>query len=305
MMNMVKNIGALIRLEDLMAFSIDAASPSKLPMRGGSLTVGFRSREDAMQQKQQYLPLQSLFVESDVFPQPFSELMLTVAFPHGDKLADMPARVIQVVEFGEQRGFLVQIMGSVQALSDKIDGWPEQSSLPEPEPQLEPEPEPEPKKKPWQQNKADVLDQFKNTDEKKVDRMTLHEKLRKLNVNERARLASRADKVTRSILLRDIEPQVIMFMLKNPHITRGEIIEITKSPRINYNIAKIILSNKVWARNEEIRFNLTVNPKTPLPEALKLLSGLNLKHLRAIAKNQGMRTRIKNTALRLVLERSS
>ena len=272
-----------------MVFPIDAAAPPALPMRGGTLVVGFRSQDDARLQKQQYLSLQSLFVSSDTFPKPFCELQLTVTFPHGEEVADLPARVIQIVEIGDQRGFLVQIMGSIEPLLQKIEDWPRAPQ----QPPAAAEPLPE----------TDGPDQ--NDEPKPVDRMTLHDKLRKLNVNERARLASRADKLTRSLLLRDIEPQVMMFLLKNPHITRGEVIEISKSPRINYNIAKIILSNKSWAQSEEVRFNLAVNPKTPLPEALKLLPGLNLKRLRAIAKNQGMRTRIKQTALRMVLERTS
>jgi hypothetical protein len=52
-----------------------------------------------------------------------------------------------------------------------------------------------------------------------------------------------------------------------------------------------------------VRLNLVQNPKTPTPTALKLLGGLHIKHLRAMAKSWSIKPQIKQAALKLVLER--
>jgi hypothetical protein len=54
---------------------------------------------------------------------------------------------------------------------------------------------------------------------------------------------------------------------------------------------------------EQVRLNLVQNPKTPTPTALKLLSGLNIRHLQAMAKSWSVRPQIKQAALKIVIER--
>ena len=48
---------------------------------------------------------------------------------------------------------------------------------------------------------------------------------------------------------------------------------------------------------------LVNNPKTPLPTALKLLPGLNIRHLQTMAKSWNIKPQIKQAALKLVIQR--
>lgn len=267
-----------------MVAPVDDTAPANLPMRGGTLVVAFENKEDLQKQKAEYLCNDSLFVSTQSHAQPFCEFSLIMNLPNGTQCEPVPARLVQLAH---GMGMFLQFISMPPSVQQAIDKCLAQPSpiMKEPHPPSIEEPEP----------KAG----------QSQDRMTLHQKLRAMNPNERSRLASHANKLTRSLLIRDIEPQVIMFLLKNPRITRGEVIEISKSPRIGYQAVKIILSNKNWSQSEEIRYNLVQNPKTPLPDALKMIPGLNMKHLRELAKNHGVKTRIKQSALRLVLERGS
>ncbi len=299
-----------------MVCPVDPEAPAKLPMRGGCLEVRFESLEDLQKQKDEYICNHSLFVSSQSEAPAFCEFTLTMILPNGVACDPVPARLVQLAP---GMGLFLQFISVPGSLESAIDHCLENPSetkekeafafdqIPDLPPELPDElPVDLPDELP-----PELPDEVHQDEEpepspgRPVDRMSLHEKLRRMNPNERSRLAGRANKITRSLLIRDIEPQVIMFLLKNPRITRAEVVEISKSPRIGYQAVKIILGNKTWSQSEEIRYNLVQNPKTPLPDALKLIPGLNMKHLRELAKNHNLKQRIKQSALRLVLERGS
>ena len=68
-------------------------------------------------------------------------------------------------------------------------------------------------------------------------------------------------------------------------------------------VADLIATSAQWAQSEQVRLNLVQNPKTPTPTALKLLPGLNIRHLQAMAKSWNIKPQIKQAALKLVIER--
>jgi hypothetical protein len=116
-------------------------------------------------------------------------------------------------------------------------------------------------------------------------------------------LAGNADRATRALLMRDVDAQVLYYLCKNPRITLDEVLEITKLATINGPVADLIAATSQWIASEQVRLNLVLNPKTPTPTALKLIGGLNIKNLQAMAKSFNVKPQIKQAALKLVLER--
>jgi hypothetical protein len=116
-------------------------------------------------------------------------------------------------------------------------------------------------------------------------------------------LCGNADRATRVLLIRDVDPQVLYYLCKNPRITLDEVLEITKLATINASVADLIAGTSQWIASEQVRLNLVLNPKTPTPTALKLIGGLNIKNLQAMAKSFNVKPQIKQAALKLVLER--
>ena len=136
-----------------------------------------------------------------------------------------------------------------------------------------------------------------------VKRQSRIDELRAMPRPQKLILAGKADRTTRILLMRDVDPQVLYYVCKNPRITLDEILEITRLGTLSAAVADLIATTSQWVASEQVRLNLVQNPKTPTPTALKLLAGLNIRHLQTMAKSWNVRPQIKQAALKLVLER--
>lgn len=131
---------------------------------------------------------------------------------------------------------------------------------------------------------------------------TLFDQVRQMHATEKFRLALKADRTTRAILLTDNDPRTLFFLCQNPHVTVEEILRISKDTRILPNAVGYIVRNAQWMAREDVKYALVMNPKTPIPTALRLLRLLDRPTLRRIAKSQAVRPRIKTAALKRVIE---
>ena len=137
-----------------------------------------------------------------------------------------------------------------------------------------------------------------------VKRQSRLDELRAMPRPQKLILAGKADRATRMMLIRDVDPQVLYYVCKNPRITLDEILEITRLGTLSGTVADLIATTSQWVQSEQVRLNLVQNPKTPTPTALKLLPGLNIRHLQAMAKSWNIRPQVKQAALKLVIERA-
>ena len=125
------------------------------------------------------------------------------------------------------------------------------------------------------------------------------------NPNERFRLATKASRTERKILLRDSQPQVLLGLLSNPHIEDPEILEIVKSNFASGGVMQRIAENRKWMKNPELQLAIVRSPKTPAGLAQKLLPNLRTQDLRVLAKMGNAREVLRKAALRIYLERTS
>jgi hypothetical protein len=129
-------------------------------------------------------------------------------------------------------------------------------------------------------------------------------KIRQMNVSEKMRLASKATRGERQILLRDNSPQVLMGLLANPRIEDKEVLALAKSSAASSGVLQRIAKDRRWSANYEIRLSLVKNPQTPTPLALRMLDTLREKDLRVLAKGSTVREAIRGAALRKVIKRT-
>lgn len=129
--------------------------------------------------------------------------------------------------------------------------------------------------------------------------------IKELNVSQRMRLAMKAGRTERQILLRDTSPQVLLGLLANPRIESKEVLEVVKSNFATGAIMKRVTANRSWAQNLEIRSAVVRSPKTPTPLALRLIDTLSTPDLGALGKSGAAREEIRKAALRLYLKRIS
>ena len=129
-------------------------------------------------------------------------------------------------------------------------------------------------------------------------------RIKKMNPNERYRLAMKAGRPERQILLRDTSPQVLMGLLSHPRIEDKEVLELIKSNYASGGILQRVADNKKWMGNVEIRTAIVRSPKTPPQVALKHLPSLRTSELQAMAKGAWVRETLRKAALKLYLQRT-
>jgi len=137
------------------------------------------------------------------------------------------------------------------------------------------------------------------------DYSNLYQAVRKLSKAEKIQLAKRGSRRVVSALIQLGDRALFRFIIQNPHLSASEVLQLLKSPQLTTEIIQELVRNPGWVQNEEIRYQIVIHPKTPLPTALNLLSGLNARQLAQIAKSKHIRHQIKSNALKLVLKRQS
>lgn len=130
-------------------------------------------------------------------------------------------------------------------------------------------------------------------------------RIKSLNVNERMRLAMKASRTERQILLRDTSPQVLQGLLANPHLDSEEVLALVRSTHASGGILQRIAEDRRFSLNPEVRAAVARHPKTPTPVALRLLDTLRTPDLQVLARSSGVRENLRRTALKLYLARIS
>jgi hypothetical protein len=139
----------------------------------------------------------------------------------------------------------------------------------------------------------DVDEEFKST----------YQLAMEMGVSEKIKMALTGDKEWRMLLVKDKNKLVSGSVIKNPRITEGEVLIITKCQLNNDDILREICNNKDWTKNYQIRKSLVENAKTPIQHTLRFLSGLTAKDLGLLAKSKNVSSVISTQARRLLMNK--
>ncbi|MHC1696491.1 MAG: hypothetical protein AB9919_00115 [Geobacteraceae bacterium] len=141
---------------------------------------------------------------------------------------------------------------------------------------------------------GDVEEVFKSTYQLAMD----------MGVSEKIKMALTGDKEWRMLLVKDKNKLVSGSVIKNPRITEGEVLIITKCQLNNDDILREICNNKDWTKNYQIRKSLVENSKAPIQCTLRFLSGLTIKDLGLLAKSKNVSSVISTQARRLLMNKA-
>ena len=118
------------------------------------------------------------------------------------------------------------------------------------------------------------------------ERKGLAHKIRKLRPVDQMQLARRGNNEARQVLIKSPNKLVQECVIKNPRITIEEVMKIARDKSMREELIRMLTFNRDWTKNYQIRLNLTWNPKTPFPTAMKFLALLNEKDLAAISRSK-------------------
>jgi hypothetical protein len=126
------------------------------------------------------------------------------------------------------------------------------------------------------------------TEEERTRKLTITQRIVKMSVAEKIKLATLGNKEARTILLRDANKLVCMAAATSPRITEGEITMLANSRTTNADVLRYIYSNRDFLRSYALRLSLVKNPKVPLPTALRFLQSLQERDIKELARDRNV-----------------
>ena len=135
------------------------------------------------------------------------------------------------------------------------------------------------------------------------ERLSMINRIMKMGIKDRVRLAMKGDREARNVLIRDPNRLVSTAVVNNPRITEQEIEVIAGMRAIAEDILRMIASNRQWARSYNVMHNLAKNPRTPMANAITIMSRLQLRDLTALSKNRNVPDAVRRHATRLLATR--
>ncbi|MBX3287984.1 MAG: hypothetical protein KF855_01445 [Acidobacteria bacterium] len=136
-------------------------------------------------------------------------------------------------------------------------------------------------------------------DEITNERISVINRVMKMGMKDRVRLAMKGDREARNILIRDPNRVVAQAVVNNPRITEQEVEKIAAMRSIPEDVLRIVANNRQWARSYAIVHNLARNPRTPIGSVMTILNRLQLRDLKTISENKNVSDAVRRQALRL------
>ncbi|HUK66729.1 MAG TPA: hypothetical protein VLV17_07860 [Anaeromyxobacteraceae bacterium] len=127
-----------------------------------------------------------------------------------------------------------------------------------------------------------------STAEDQERRLTMTQRVVRMSVSEKIKLATLGNKEARNLLLRDPNKLVCLAAVTSPRITEGEIMTLANSRTANSDVLRQIYQSRDYLKVYAIKMSLVKNPKVPLPTALKFLLTLQEKDIKDISRDRNV-----------------
>ncbi len=126
------------------------------------------------------------------------------------------------------------------------------------------------------------------TEEEATKRLTMTQRIIKMSVAEKIKLATLGNKEARTILLRDTNKLVCLAAATSPRITDGEVLGLANSRTVNSDVLRYIYSNRDFTKTYAIKIALVKNPKVPLPTALRFMQALQERDIKELSRDRNI-----------------
>jgi hypothetical protein len=143
------------------------------------------------------------------------------------------------------------------------------------------------------------------TPEEEQKRLTISQRIGKMSVSEKIKLATLGNKEARTLLLRDNNKLVCMAAVTSPRITDGEVMTLANSRTVNSEVLRYIYGDREYLKIYAIKMALVKNPKVPLPTALKFLLTLQEKDIKEIARDRNVPQTIQAQAKAWIMKKDA
>jgi len=137
------------------------------------------------------------------------------------------------------------------------------------------------------------------------ERLSTLQKLAKMNVGERIKVAMLGTKEERAILIRDGSRLVSSAVLASPKVSEQEIETFANMKNVRENVLRDIARNHKFIKSYVVIKNLCGNPRTPLDISLGLMKNLLAPDLKALSMNKNIPETLRKMGSKLFKVRTS
>ena len=136
-------------------------------------------------------------------------------------------------------------------------------------------------------------------------RITVLQKIGKLNVGQRIKLGFIGGREDRAILIRDTARLVQNAVLNSPKLTDAEVESFAGAKNLQENVFREIARQRRFLKLYPVVRNLTNNPKCPLDISLTLIKTLMVYDLKSLRHNKNVPDTIRKVAAKLYTEKAT
>lgn len=128
--------------------------------------------------------------------------------------------------------------------------------------------------------------------------------IRLLPVPQKIRLAQLGNAFARAELIRDPLKIVALAAIKSPAVTDVEAARYAGNQLLPEDVIRYIAQKREWTKMYGVKVSLCKNPKTPIPDATKLLPFLREKDLTLLSKSKGVPSALVAQCRKLLMQRT-
>lgn len=143
------------------------------------------------------------------------------------------------------------------------------------------------------------------TAEEARKKLTISQRILRMSVSEKIKLATLGNKEARTLLLRDANRLVCLAAVTSPRITEGEIMTLANSKTTSSEVLRHIYGNRELLRNYNLKLSLVKNPKVPLPTALRFLQTLQERDIKELARDRNVPNTVQAQAKAWMLKKEA
>jgi len=131
-------------------------------------------------------------------------------------------------------------------------------------------------------------------------RLNLTQRILRMSIAEKIKLATLGNKEARGILLRDSNKLVAVAAIRSPRLTDAEVMAQANSRNAHEDVLRVVYTNKEWTKDYQVKLALVKNPKVPVAITMKFLNTLRESDVKDLAKNKNVSTGIQTLARRMM-----
>jgi hypothetical protein len=136
-----------------------------------------------------------------------------------------------------------------------------------------------------------------------TERVTLLQKITRMNAVEKIKAALTGNMETRMILVRDSNKVVARAVLQSPKISDAEIEAYASAKNVADEVLRLIATNRRHMKTYVVPRALVNNPRAPIDITLPLINRLNARDLKALTLNRNIPDVIRSAAIKLIKQK--